>query len=79
MSALKETRIEKGFTQPQAAELVGISLRSYKSYENDKSKIGTIKYNYILEQLAKINPIDEEHGILTQDSIIKKCRYFSEV
>ena len=72
MSALKETRIEKGFTQPQAAELVGISLRSYKSYENDKSKIGTIKYNYILEQLAKINPIDEEHGILTQDSIIKK-------
>ena len=73
MSALKEIRIEKGFTQSQAAKLVGVSLRSYKSYENDKSKIGTIKYNYMLEQLTKINLIDEEHGILTQDSIIKKC------
>lgn len=73
MSALKEIRIEKGFTQTQAAKLVGVSLRSYKSYENDESKIGTIKYNYMLEQLTKINLIDEEHGILTQDSIIKKC------
>lgn len=73
MSALKEIRIEKGFTQSQAAKLVGVSLRSYKSYENDESKIGTIKYNYMLEQLTKINLIDEEHGILTQDSIIKKC------
>lgn len=73
MSALKEIRIEKGFTQAQAAKLVGVSLRSYKSYENDESKIGTIKYNYMLEQLTKINLIDEEHGILTQDSIIKKC------
>ena len=73
MSALKEIRIEKGFTQSQAAKLVGVSLRSYKSYENDESKIGTIKYNYMLERLTKINLIDEEHGILTQDSIIKKC------
>lgn len=73
MSALKEIRIEKGFTQSQAAKLVGVSLRSYKSYENDESKIGTIKYNYMLEQLTKINLIDEEHGILTQESIIKKC------
>ena len=73
MSALKEIRIEKGFTQSQAAKLVGVSLRSYKSYENDESKIGTIKYNYMIEQLTKINLIDEEHGILTQDSIIKKC------
>lgn len=73
MSALKEIRIEKGFTQSQAAKLVGVSLRSYKSYENNESKIGTIKYNYMLEQLTKINLIDEEHGILTQESIIKKC------
>ena len=73
MSALKEIRIEKGFTQSQAAKLVGVSLRSYKSYENNESQIGTIKYNYMLEQLTKINLIDEEHGILTQESIIKKC------
>ncbi len=29
---------------------MGISLRSYKSYENDEEKIGTLKYNYIIEK-----------------------------
>ena len=36
MSKLKELRVEKNLTQEQAAEIVGISLRSYKSYENDE-------------------------------------------
>ena len=35
MGELKELRIEKKMTQQQVADLVGISLRSYKSYEND--------------------------------------------
>ena len=61
MSAIKEIRIEKKLTQQQVAELVGISLRSYKSYENDLEKEGTLKYNYIREKLKTINPIDEEH------------------
>lgn len=73
MSELKELRIEKKMTQQEVADLVGISLRSYKSYENDREKIGTIKYKYIMEQLEKINFIDEEHGILTIDDIKKKC------
>ena len=29
-------RTEKKMTQQQVADLVGISLRSYKSYENDE-------------------------------------------
>lgn len=33
MGELKEMRIEKKLTQQQVADLVGISLRSYKSYE----------------------------------------------
>jgi predicted nucleotidyltransferase/DNA-binding XRE family transcriptional regulator len=74
MSAIKEIRIEKKLTQQQVAELVGISLRSYKSYENDKEKEGTLKYNYILDKLQTINPIDEEHGILEMDYIIEKCK-----
>ena len=74
MSAIKEIRIEKKLTQQQVAELVGISLRSYKSYENDKEKEGTLKYNYILDKLQTINPIDEEHGILEMDFIIEKCK-----
>ena len=79
MSAIKELRTEKKLTQQQAAELLGISLRSYKSYENDSDKVGTLKYNYILDKLNAINPIDEEHGILDLEYIKEKCdSVFSE-
>lgn len=74
MGELKELRMEKKLTQQQVADLVGVSLRSYKSYENDKEKAGSIKYIYILGKLKEINPIDEEHGILETDYIISKCR-----
>ena len=73
MSAIKELRTEKKLTQQQAAEILGISLRSYKSYENDEDKVGTLKYNYILEKLSAINPIDEEHGVLDLEYIKEKC------
>lgn len=73
MSELKDLRIEKKLTQQEVADLVGISLRSYKSYENDERKRETIKYRYITEQLTKINFIDEEHGLLTVDDIKRKC------
>ncbi len=73
MSELKDLRIEKKLTQQEVADLVGISLRSYKSYENDEKKRETIKYKYITEQLTKINFIDEEHGLLTVDDIRRKC------
>lgn len=73
MCELKKMRMEKKMTQKEVAELAGISLRSYKSYENEDAKRGTIKYNYIVEQLQKVNYIDEEHGVLTIDAIIEKC------
>jgi len=73
MVDLKELRIEKKMTQQEVADLVGISLRSYKSYENDEEKQGTIKYNYIVEKLSKINQIDEETGILELEDIVRKC------
>ena len=73
MVNLKELRIEKKMTQKQVADLVGISLRSYKSYENDTEKHDTIKYNYIIEQLSKINYIDEENGILELEDIVRRC------
>ncbi len=73
MGAIKELRTEKKLTQQQAAEILGISLRSYKSYENDADKVGTLKYNYILDKLNAINPIDEEHGILDLEYIKEKC------
>lgn len=73
MNGLKELRNEKKLTQQQVADLVGISLRSYKAYENEQVKKGTLKYNYIYEKLLEINPIDEEHGIVDVEYIQKKC------
>ncbi len=79
MGAIKELRTEKKLTQQQAAAFLGISLRSYKSYENDAAKEGTLKYNYILDRLTTINPIDEEHGVLEPEDIKKICeRVLSE-
>ena len=75
---LKELRQSKKLTQQQVADLVGISLRSYKSYENDKSKYGSIKYKYILDVLSEINKIDEDHGILSVEDITMGCRKIFE-
>ena len=74
MSTIKELRKEQTLTQQQAAELIGISIRSFKSYENDESKAGTIKYKYILDKLKELNRLDEDHGILSVESITKKCK-----
>lgn len=78
MDTIKELRQEKKLTQQQVADLVGISIRSYKSYENDDSKINTIKYKYIYDTLKDINPIDEEHGILTIEDIKENCESIFE-
>lgn len=74
MSELKNLRVEKGMTQQEVADLVGISIRSYKTYENDEKKHNSIKYRYIIEQLSKVNFIDEEHGLLSIDEIKRKCQ-----
>ena len=55
---LKELRLSKELTQSQVAELVGISLRSYKEYENDISKINTLKYRYVYNELYKIKNME---------------------
>ena len=74
MSTLKKLRISKGLTQEEASVLLGVSLRSYKTYENDEGKIGTLKYNYMVDQLEKYVTLDEEHGILTIDEIKNVCK-----
>ena len=70
---LKQLRGFKKITQQQAAELCGISLRSYKTYENDASKKDTIKYSYLYDTLSKYNVIDEEHGVLDIEDIKNVC------
>ena len=66
---LRELRKSKDLTQVEAASLLGVSLRSYKSYEIDKTKINTIKYKYFINELLKHNYVDEDHGILTPSFI----------
>lgn len=66
---LKQLRIEKGLTQAQCAEFLGVPMRTYTRYENDEGRVGTIKYNYMFEKLQKYGYIDEEHGLLTLDMI----------
>ena len=79
MTELKRIRTSKRMTQQEAAAIIGVSLRSYVSYENDESKSLSAKYRFLLQEIAKINPVDEEHGVLTKDDIITVCRgIFSE-
>ena len=79
VDSLKEIRQSIGYTQQQAADYLKVSLRSYKSYENEPDKVGTVKYSYLVDMLGKLNTIDETHGILDIDAIKDKCeKVFSD-
>lgn len=66
---LKELRIANKYTQEQASKYLGVSLRSYKSYENDISKTDTIKYKYMVAKLEEKLVINETTGLLSIDEI----------
>lgn len=70
---LKELRKEKKLTQTECSEFLGIPLRTYKVYENDPAKIGSIKYTYMMDTLTGYGYIDEEHGVLAFDEIKNIC------
>ena len=73
MTELKALRQQKKITQQEAANRIGISLRSYITYENDESKTPTAKYRFLLQEIKKMNLLDEEHGLLTIDAICSTC------
>ena len=70
---LKEARQKARLTQAQAAALLNVSLRSYKSYENEPEKAGTLKYRYMAEKLEEAGRVDETHGLLTLSEIRQIC------
>ena len=70
---LRELRKTKGITQQEAADFVGVPLRTYINYENDPQKQTSIKYKYMLESLRSYGYIDEENGILTIEQIREIC------
>lgn len=70
---LKKLRLEKGLTQEKASQLLGVSRRTYVTYEKDESKIPPIKMEFFLHTLEKYGIIDESHGVLTLETIKKIC------
>lgn len=70
---LRELRKNKGITQQQAADFVGVPLRTYSNYENQPQKQTAVKYKYIFDKLYTYGYVDEEIGILTLDEIKKAC------
>lgn len=73
MTELKSCRLQRKMTQKEAAERIGISLRSYVMYENDESKEGTPKYRFLLQELDRISLLDESHGVLSIGEIKQIC------
>ncbi len=70
---LRELRKNKGITQKQAADFLGVPLRTYSNYENDFKKLTTIKYKYMVDKLNDYGYIDEENGMLTIEKIREIC------
>ena len=71
---LKEIRTSKNLTQSEAANILSVSVRSYKDYENVIEKFKTPKYHYLCETLAKYNTLDEEHGLLKLEVIKEQVK-----
>ena len=74
MTELKSLRTSKGLTQQAACALLGVSLRSYKEYENTPEKRNTLKFRSMLSSLESYVPLDEEHGILSVERIRTVCK-----
>ena len=66
--SLKELRKKYGLTQKEAADIVGISLRTYFSYENDESSGDQLKLERIKEKL--IEYADRDTSVLNDKVIL---------
>ena len=68
---LLELRKQHGLTQKEVAQMIGIPYRTYIRYEKNPSYFGSYKYRFIYSSLESKLAIDEEHGLLSFDSIKK--------
>ena len=71
--SLKDIRLQGNLTQEEAAQLLGVTRRTYVNYEAGKIDEASLKYKYVVETLQKASLLDESHGILTIDQIRKIC------
>ena len=68
--SIKDLRISKGLTQKEAAEIVGLSLRTYQNYEYEASTRDKFKIDNILKNLNEYQKYTEEKGVLSNDEIV---------
>ena len=73
MMKLKELRSSKSLTQKAAAALCGIPLRTYVRYENNPDAEGSLKYQYLFQEISQYGFVDENHGVLSKDDIVRSC------
>ena len=59
--------------QNKCANLLGISIWIYIRYENDESKLNTVKYRFMVAKLREYGTVDEEHKILSIEQIKEVC------
>lgn len=69
---IKEIRKSKGLTQKQAANVVGISLRTFQNYENGRSSASSFTGKTIAEKLISYEAYTETSGILPFSLIQEK-------
>ena len=70
---LKELRLSKNLTQAEAAKILGVTRKTYYSYEQGSIDESSLKYKYIVNALEQVGLLDEEHGILTLEQIKSIC------
>ena len=70
---LKEVRKQKKLTQIECAKYLEIPIRTYQNYETDESKHTSMKYRYMLQKLEAYGFVDENHGILSLQTIKDVC------
>lgn len=67
---LKDLRIKKGLTQSECAKIFNMTTRNYQNYENDESKINTVRYKLIYNQLDNYS-LNNTSSIITPSTNFK--------
>ena len=76
MNELKIKRKQLGLTQVQAAQLCGVSRRTYQTYE--ESNQSNVNYNDLLARLSAEGILDGTNYISNVNIIKKECRELFE-
>ena len=74
---LKDLRKNCNLTQQEAANVVGVSLRTYVSYENDEMSADQLKLERI-KQLGKLQNIDDQKIKFNIDDFIDAVARFRD-